>query len=147
MSHALRDATPLDAGRVGEILWRFQEDTPWMPKLHSSAEAISFCGQMIDQGLMRVGGQTRRADGFLVRRGDEILALYCAAGAQGQGLGGGLLRDAQAQAPALELWTFQANTGAQRFYLRHGLAEIGRSDGRDNDEGLPDIHYRWERPT
>lgn len=139
----LRDAAPLDAGRAGEILWRFQEDTPWMPKLHSHAEAIAFCSRMIDQGLVRVGLRDGRIEGFLARRGTDVIALYCAV--QGQGLGRQLLHEAQATAPALELWTFQANTGAQRFYLRHGFAELRRTNGAENDEGLPDILYRWER--
>ena len=58
-------------------------------------------------------------------------------------MGRRLLRAAMAQSPRLWLWTFQANTGAQRFYLREGFAEIRRTDGAGNDEGLPDIQYSW----
>ena len=63
----------------------------------------------------------------------------------GQRIGHRLLRDAQKQETALELWTFQANEGAQRFYLREGFKEVERTDGQGNDEKLPDIRYRWER--
>jgi ribosomal protein S18 acetylase RimI-like enzyme len=65
--------------------------------------------------------------------------------ARGQGIGSDLLRQAQAAAPALTLWTFQANTGAQRFYLRHGFREALRTQGEANDEGLPDIRYEWQQ--
>jgi len=43
----------------------------------------------------------------------------------------------------LQLWTFASNAGAQRFYDRHGFVETRRTDGRDNEEGLPDILYVW----
>ena len=33
------------------------------------------------------------------------------------------------------------NTGARRFYERHGFVEAGRTDGRGNEEGVPDVLY------
>ncbi len=41
------------------------------------------------------------------------------------------------------LWCFQANTDAQRFYERHGLTLAKTTDGRDNEEKLPDMLYVW----
>lgn len=38
---------------------------------------------------------------------------------------------------------FVSNTRARRFYERHGFVEIDGSDG-DNEEGEPDIRFRWE---
>ena len=49
MSLELRPARPTDAGTIGDILHRFAAETPWMPELYSGAEAISFCGVMIDR--------------------------------------------------------------------------------------------------
>jgi len=43
----------------------------------------------------------------------------------------------------LRLWTFASNAGAQRFYERHGFVETRRTDGRDNEEGAPDVLYIW----
>ena len=61
----------------------------------------------------------------------------------GQGIGSRLLERAKAERPdGLDLWTFQANTGARRFYERHGFVEVARTDG-DNEEGEPDIRLRW----
>jgi hypothetical protein len=42
----------------------------------------------------------------------------------------------------LDLWTFQANAGARRFYERHGLSPIATTDG-DNEEAAPDVRYHW----
>jgi len=64
---------------------------------------------------------------------------------RGRSIGAALLQTAKEAQPDLTLWTFQANTGAQRFYLRHGFTEAARSDGARNDEKLPDIRYEWHR--
>jgi hypothetical protein len=33
--------------------------------------------------------------------------------------------------------------GAQQFYERHSFVEAHRTDGRDNEEGAPDILFVW----
>jgi ribosomal protein S18 acetylase RimI-like enzyme len=63
----------------------------------------------------------------------------------GCGIGSGLVELAKRERPdGLRLWTFASNTGAQRFYEAHGFVEAQRTDGRDNEEGAPDILYVWE---
>jgi hypothetical protein len=58
-------------------------------------------------------------------------------------VGAALLDRAKAQrSGGLTLWTFVANEGARRFYARQGFVEIGRSEG-ENEEGLPDLLFRW----
>lgn len=143
MTLALRPARSTDAGKTGDILHRFQEETPWMPKLHTGAETIAFCGSMIDRGWVTVAEEDGRICGFIARDGTEICSLYVAPEAQGRGVGKALLEDAKASRTPLTLWAFQANEGAQRFYLREGFAETDRSDGARNEEGLPDIAYTW----
>ncbi|MEW2912703.1 GNAT family N-acetyltransferase [Leisingera sp. JC11] len=143
MTLSLRPATPLDAGTVGDILYRFQQDTAWMPKLYSSAEVISFCGVMIDRGWVTVAERGGQILGFLARKEDEVCSLYLAPDACGQGAGKMLLDAAKAAAPRLILRTFTANERAQKFYQREGFSETGRGDGTNNEEGLPDIAYEW----
>nr|WP_251363754.1 GNAT family N-acetyltransferase [Epibacterium ulvae] len=124
---------------------RFETDTSWMPKEHSGAEAISFCGTMIDRGWVTVAERAQQILGFLARDGDEICALYVAPEAQGQGIGSALLNEAMTQVVQIMLWTFQVNVGAQRFYLRHGFVETTRTDGQGNAENLSDIAYVWTK--
>lgn len=143
MTLTLRSARSTDAGKAGDILHRFQEDTVWMPKLWTGAEAIAFCGTMIGRGWVTVAEEAGRVCGFLARDGAEICSLYLSAEAQGRGIGRALLDAAKAAQPHLTLRTFQANEGAQRFYLREGFAETERTDGARNEEGLPDIAYEW----
>ncbi|TCS67539.1 acetyltransferase (GNAT) family protein [Primorskyibacter sedentarius] len=145
MSVYLRPAQSLDAGKIGEILTDGNGANPWKPHLHSGAEDIGFCAKMIDRGWVTVACQDRRVLGFIARQEDEVHSLYVAAQAQGAGIGRMLLDDAKAIRDRLELWTFQLNTGAQRFYLREGFTEVKRTDGQSNDEKLPDIRYLWTR--
>ncbi len=83
--------------------------------------------------------------GFLARDGAEVVALYVARGARGQGVGKALMARAKRRSPRLALWTFQFNHAAQVFYEAQGFLEIARTGGAGNDEKLPDIRYAWER--
>ena len=82
--------------------------------------------------------------GFLARRDDWIDALYLSAARRGMGIGTALLRSAMSVRPRLELWAFQANVPARKFYAAHGFVEDRFTDGAGNDENLPDVHMTWE---
>jgi GNAT superfamily N-acetyltransferase len=70
--------------------------------------------------------------------------LYVDPDHTGRGLGTRLIEHAKDRNPAhLDLWAFQSNVGARRFYERHGFVAVEMTDG-DNEEGAPDVHYRWE---
>lgn len=44
----------------------------------------------------------------------------------------------------LQLWTFESNIVARRFYDHHGFVETGRQEGNCNEEGAPAIRYQWK---
>jgi putative acetyltransferase len=141
----IRLATAADAPACAAILQSWLDATPWMPKLHNYAETEGFCRDVL------IGAQRAFVVGdppaaFLAMLPDTgiVSALYAAQGARSQGFGKGLLDRAKAESDMLELWTFAANGGAQRFYEREGFIEIRRTEG-ENDERLPDILYRWSR--
>ncbi len=142
----LRAARSTDAGRSGAILSAFIDDTEWMPRVHTRAEDLSFAGDMIERGWITVAERDGVVVGFSARDAQIVHALYVDPRAQGQGCGAELLSAMQADVPQLTLWTFQANQRALAFYRRHGFEEMERTDGSGNDEGLPDIRLRWERP-
>jgi GNAT superfamily N-acetyltransferase len=80
---------------------------------------------------------------LLVLEAGWVDQLYVDPGFTGRGLGSQLLQVAKEQHPdGLELWTFQANHGARRFYERHGFVAVATTDG-ENEEGAPDVRYRW----
>ncbi len=144
MSFVLRPALTTDAGQVAGILSAFIDETPWMPRIHTRAEDLSFAGDMIDRGWVTVAEAAEGVQGFIAREGDLIHALYVEAEVRGAGCGSALLRRMKAEAKALSLWTFQANARAQAFYRAHGFAEVDRTRG-ENDEGLPDVRFKWRR--
>ena len=145
MNVQLRAAQPTDAGATGDVLWNYLCRTDWMPNLYTAAETIGFCGSMIDRGWVTVATLSDQVEGFIARDGDEIHALYLNRKLVRLGVGKMLLDDAKSGRKRLDLWAFQAATGAQRFYLREGFVEQDRTDGARNDENLPDIHYIWTR--
>jgi GNAT superfamily N-acetyltransferase len=83
---------------------------------------------------------------FLALQGEEVRLLYTRPDRIGQGAGT-LLIDAAKKSGvgALELWCFQANARARRFYDARGFRAIRYTDGAGNEEQMPDIRYRWER--
>lgn len=138
----IRQALPSDAAACAAIMREWIGEAAWFPSVHVAAEDTPFILSKIDRGQVWVSGQGQDVRGFLALEGDFLSCLYVAGQYRGQGVGRRLLDHAKALAPAFTLWTFAANIGAQRFYLREGLVETGRTDG-DNDEGLPDIEYTW----
>jgi ribosomal protein S18 acetylase RimI-like enzyme len=44
----------------------------------------------------------------------------------------------------LRLWVFEPNEGAIRFYENHGFTTIRKTDGRDNEEKVPDRQMIWQ---
>jgi GNAT superfamily N-acetyltransferase len=62
------------------------------------------------------------------------------------GLGSVLIGLAKKLCPErLDLWTFQSNLAARRFYERQGFVTIDTTDG-ETEERAPDVHYRWPSP-
>jgi GNAT superfamily N-acetyltransferase len=62
---------------------------------------------------------------------------------QGRGLGQALMARAMAPGQPLQLWTFQRNDRARRFYERLGFAPVRFTDGAKNMECQPDVLYAW----
>jgi len=144
----LRPARDTDAGKLGDMMTAAVLEFPWKPRLRSGAEDIAFVGQMIDRGWVTVAEdpETPCPIGFIARDGSEVNALFVSAAARNVGIGRTLLDSAKALCDSLTLWTFQANTDAQRFYRREGFVELRRSDGQDTEERLPTVVFRWQQP-
>jgi ribosomal protein S18 acetylase RimI-like enzyme len=87
--------------------------------------------------------------GFAARDGSWLMQLYVKPGWTSRGIGSRLLAtmivDAAGASPVLRLYTFARNTGARRFYERHGFVAVAFGDGTGNVEHEPDVRY--ERST
>ena len=76
--------------------------------------------------------------GYASVSGKVLSNLYVLPDLQRRGVGSKLLKAVLRQVPnGLEVWVFEANIDARRFYERHGFRTLSCTSG-DNDEGLPD---------
>jgi GNAT superfamily N-acetyltransferase len=139
----LGPAEPGDARALARILGGWVAETPWMPRIHSAEDDLRHAERLIDRMEVTVARNWRGAQGFLARDGEVVQALYLAPRARCRGYGSRLVAAAQAAVSRLELWCFQANHGALRFYARHGFTEVERTAGMGNDEKLPDVRLEW----
>jgi ribosomal protein S18 acetylase RimI-like enzyme len=82
--------------------------------------------------------------GFMALGADMIDHLYVRPDCTGRGIGSQLVALAQQLRPdGMRLYTFQINTGARRFYERHGFTVVDFNDGERNEEREPDVLYEW----
>lgn len=144
MQPVIENAAPSDAAPLGAILSDWIEETDWMPRLHTRDADRAYVADLIQAGGVRVARFGDTPIGFLFERDCHLGALYLAAEARGQGVGKRLLESLKADCDHIDLWTFEANTGARRFYEREGFRTDERTDG-DNAEGLPDLRMIWRR--
>jgi GNAT superfamily N-acetyltransferase len=145
----LRPARPADAGQVAEVWLRsFAAALPGVRRAHSDDEVRRWVADVLlpthdawvadDDGT--VVGVLALSDGWL----DQ---LYLDPDRRGQRLGDRFIALAKSRQPrGLQLWTFQVNEPARRFYRRHGFVEVERTDGARNEEHEPDVRLAWE-PT
>jgi GNAT superfamily N-acetyltransferase len=131
-----------DAATLGDILHDWVEATPWMPNLHKREDAGHYIAGLIESADVYV---IEGLHGFLVRDGEEVRLLHLAEAARGRRYGARLLDLAKDGRNRLTLWTFQANEGARRFYIREGFREVELTDGSRNEEQLPDVRLEWLR--
>jgi len=111
------------------------------PTVHGDDEVRAWFAAS-DAELWVAEDETGTIVGILILDGAWVDQLYVEPALTGRGIGAGLLAIAKRERPdGLRLWTFASNTGAQRFYERHGFVEARRTDGRDNEERAPDILY------
>jgi GNAT superfamily N-acetyltransferase len=142
----LRRAGTEDSLEIAELWLRSRRaSVPAIPPpVHSDDEVRSwFADVVLPDREVWVAHAEGVAVGLMVLDGKWLDQLYVAPELSGAGIGSRLVELAKRRRPAgLQLWTFQANTGARRFYERHGFVAVDSTDG-DNEEGAPDVRYEW----
>jgi enamine deaminase RidA (YjgF/YER057c/UK114 family)/ribosomal protein S18 acetylase RimI-like enzyme len=142
----LRRAEEADAGPAAEVYLRsYDAALPTVRRAHTDEEVRGWFRHVVVPSLETwvavVEGETA---GVMVLEGAELAQLYLAPGWRGRGLGDRFVTLAKGRRPeGLELWTFQVNERAARFYERHGFVAVERTDGARNEEREPDVRYAW----
>ena len=147
MATTIRRATPKDAPDVAKVFLTARATMTYLPQLHTDDETRNFIGGVVENKETWVAERDGAAVGFAAIHGGWLEHLYVHPSRYNSGTGSRLFARAIEQHPeGFQLWAFQQNTGARRFYERHGCALVKLTDGADNEEKLPDALYVWPRP-
>lgn len=113
--------------------------------LHTDEETRDWVREvMIPEHDVWIAEMDRQAVGFASLAGGLLGHLYVHPDAQNRGVGTALLEIVKRERPkGFELWVFQRNDRARRFYERHGCRLIELTDGLGNEEREPDARYEW----
>ena len=144
----LRPGVPEDAAELAALATAARAAAvPMMPPpVHTAEEDRAWIGRQLDGErevwVAEAGGELV---GYILLEPEWLHSLYVRPGLTGRGIGSVLLDLVKALRPGgFALWVFVSNEGAQRFYRRHGLVEVRRTDGSDNEEHAPDIEMAWQ---
>ena len=132
------------AARVHRI--SFDHALPWLAGLHTPDEDLWFYRERVFATCTVWGAfEGNEMRGVIAFRDDWIEQLYILPAAQSRGLGSELLDVAKRASERLQLWTFQRNAPARRFYEARGFLLVEQTDGARNEEKEPDARYVWTR--
>jgi GNAT superfamily N-acetyltransferase len=123
----------------------FDQRLPWLAGLHTPEEDRWFFREQVFAACEVWGSGLPSLHGFIAFREGWIDQLYVLPQHQGHGAGTALLDVAKTRFPSLQLWTFQRNADARRFYERRGFRALRETDGSGNEEREPDVLYEWAR--
>jgi ribosomal protein S18 acetylase RimI-like enzyme len=149
----VRPARPDESGAVAELMWAVREQSLARGSIPQGTHPLDDMRRWM-RDVVFVQDEVwvaQSAVGPIValmalRQPDWLEHLYIDAGATGRGLGARMLDVARSElgGDQIQLWTFQSNVGARRFYERHGFVAVQTTDG-DNEEKAPDVRYVWRR--
>ena len=123
----------------------FDDRLPWLAGLHTPEEDRPYFQDQVFPWCDVWGAIGAGLIGFIAFRRGWIEQFYVLPARQGQGVGEALLNIAKDAFPELQLWTFQRNAPARRFYEKRGFTALEKGDGSGNEGREPDILYRWTR--
>ena len=147
MPFRLRQATDRDADVIAELFFASRRLLTFLPMLNTvEGYRRVVAGVLLKECVVSVIEDDTGIVSFLALQGEEVRQFYTRPDRIGRGAGTQLIEAAKSSGvAALELWCFQANARARRFYEARGFRAIRFTDGADNEERMPDVRYRWER--
>jgi putative acetyltransferase len=133
------------AGLVRVFREARQERLRFLLDLHDANEDREFFSNtLLRQNEVWVADVDERIVGFIAFAEGWVNQLYVACEFQRRGIGSALLEIPKQTSPSLQLWVFEINLPAIRFYERHGFLIVERTNGASNEARRPDLRMRWE---
>jgi len=144
MNANIRRATIVENNAIA-LIHRLSRDVslPFLSAKHTFEEDCVFFRTRVFPMCEVWVMETDEIFGFIAFHEGWVDHLYIHPREQRRGLGRTLLQIAKERFSGLQLWTFQKNLGARRFYEGQGFRLVTETDGSANDEGEPDALYRW----
>ena len=115
------------------------------PSVHNDdVELAPYLGTRVGSGAALTLAESEGAMvGVMVHGGGWIEQLAISPAFQRRGIGKRLVHAALDASPTgVQLWTFASNTRARDFYEHLGFEQVAMTGG-DNEEGQPDLCYRF----
>jgi ribosomal protein S18 acetylase RimI-like enzyme len=141
----IRRATPADAPAVADVYLAAFGATYDFPLAHTDDEVRGWLAEEVvprmETWVVEVEG---RVVAMMVLDQVGLDQLYVDPGWHGRGIGSRLVELAKERRPSgMDLYTFQVNKRARRFYEHHEFVVVALGDGSGNEERQPDVLYRW----
>jgi ribosomal protein S18 acetylase RimI-like enzyme len=149
MRTRIREARPEDALPIAVVHVEATKDAmPYLPDLHTDSETRAWVREVVLPSYdVHVAEADGRVVGYAALSPHVLEQLYVLPAFQGMGIGTSLLDLAKGARPdGFQLWVFQRNVRARRFYEARGFRLVRLTDGSANEEREPDALYEW-RPT
>lgn len=142
----LRPAAAADADAVAQVWLESRRAAANLipPPVHPDHEVVEHLAGRVSGGSVWVAERGAVVVAMLDMADGWLDSLYVAPQHLREGVGSALVDLAKSLQPGgFGLWVFETNTPARAFYRRHGLVELERTDGSDNEERAPDIRMVW----
>jgi len=142
-SVTFRRAEVGDGAGVAAVFGAARSEMAYLPALHTPDEDRAFftdrvVGSRSHDVTVAVAEMSSGAElvGFCAVHAGWIEHLYITPAWQGGGIGSAL-------PGGLSLWVFEQNERAAALYARAGFDVVERTDGRRNEEQVPDLRMQW----
>ncbi len=124
----------------------YDDRFPFIAGRHTPADDIRYFRDTVFPAEQVWGAIAEGAfRGIVSFREGWVEKLYVLPAFQRQGLGRALLAIPKRENRHVQLWTFQRNIAARRFYEAQGFAVVRETDGSQTEEREPDVLYAWSR--
>ena len=143
----IRLATLDDTPAISGLFVRARDEMTYLPRIPEHVRPL-LGSWFLERAEIWVAEEDGHIAGFAGVSDSELTHLYTDPPVQNRGVGTALLNHMKSlPGERLELWVFQKNERARRFYERHRFQLVRLTNGAGNMEREPDALYEWRQAS